>query len=62
MLVTYATYTLLMKQGLTGASLIEFLVEILSSSSFNELIFSFQDLFQYSGVYSVEGAARLFVI
>ena len=62
MLVTYTTYTLLMKQGLTGASLIEFLVEILSSSSFNELIFSFQDLFQYSGVYSVEGAARLFVI
>lgn len=57
MLVTYTTYTLLMKQGLTGASVIE-----LENHFYNEHIFSFQDLFQYSGVYFVKEAARTFVI
>ena len=58
MLVTYATYTLAMKQELTGA-LVNAVIKSLLQRTY---IYSFQDILQYSSVYFVEEAARTFII
>ena len=52
MLVTYATYTVIMKRELTGASNI-----VIESRCLSGHIFSFQDLLQYYSVCYVEDAA-----
>jgi hypothetical protein len=57
MLVTYATYTLLMKQELTGTSNI---ADRKSAAIIDT--FSFQDFLHYNGVFFVEDAATTVVI
>jgi hypothetical protein len=59
MLVTYATYTVIMKQELTGACSIAIEKDHFSKTG---MYVSFQDLLQYISVFFVEDAVTTLVI